>query len=159
MIFTMGLVHFLYIFCLYTNLVYTEKFQNIYNPNFDFLTGILHHSQYTKTCGSTLQTLGFENFWNNKFDIYTKKATRLASALSHLIAEFNEEDEYLKRIDGSLLSSYNYFVFSNGGELESSKIQQHSTSTVNNNKDKFIISYGVIFHDNNDGRKKCIYIK
>jgi hypothetical protein len=162
MTFTMGLVHFLYFFCLHTNLVCTEKLQNYYNPNFDLLTGILHHSQYTKTCGSTLQTLGFENFWNNKFDVYTKKATRLASALSHLIAEYNEEDEYLKRIDGSLLSSYNYFVFSNG-ELESTSKKQHSTSIVNNNKeikskDKFIISYGVIFQDNNDRRKKCIYI-
>ena len=120
------------------------------NPHFDFLTGILHHAQHTKTCGSLLQqthTLDFEHFWIEKFAHYIERATRLASALDHLIDEYADDDEYLKRIDESILSSFNYFVFSNDANNNPLDVVK---------QDDFIMSYGLVFSDDQI-YQKCIY--
>lgn len=172
------------------NVVHAEQLKNnnnrleanTKNPNFDLLTGILHHAQYTKKCGGILPTLSidFNDFWTQKFDPYINKATRLASALNYLINQYSENDAYLQRIDQSLIYSFNYFLFSNMDveRIVESKKSYNSSFLSNShsfdekirsskNTDNFVLSYGVIFDDDkvsdsdtseSSQYKNCIFV-
>lgn len=146
------------------------------NPLFDLLTGLLHHAQYTKTCGSNIQrsSINFESLWNLKFQFQIRKGLLLASTLNHLLQDCKYEiAKCLQTIDQKLLISLNYFIFSNNNPYllfqenrfarvvnETQFLNEHITETIRRflelknraytpiGKDKFIIAYGTVFYDN-----------
>ena len=184
-----NLFTYFYFLFIYNKKIHADSLEKIShdskNPNFDILTGFLYHAEHTKTCGDIFQTLtiDFNDFWGKKFQRYVRKATQLAASLNYLINQYSNEDEYLNKIDLSLVYSLSYFIFSNS-DLEMIDPGKYSSSysfiqalkektVVENNRvdygENFIISYGLIFHNKKglDGEntyesnqyKKCIYVR
>ena len=149
---------------------------NQINPLLDASTAMFHHVENTKTCGANLEKLkiNLEPLWLHKFDNQIKKTLKLTNSLNHLINNLNDDSSKHNQkhnnmnlnqntstlinfhiIESHMLSSLNYFMFSNVNNLK-----EFDDSLLYLN-DPFIKGYGVVLFENENDHidnYKCLFI-
>jgi hypothetical protein len=150
---------------------------NQQNPLLDAATAMFHHVENTKTCGANLEKLkiNLEPLWLYKFENQIKKTLKLTNSLNHLINNLNDDSSKHNHkhqhninlnqnsstlinfhiIESHMLSSLNYFMFSNGNNLKD------FDNSLPYSNDPYIKGYGVVLFENDDDQienYKCLFI-